>query len=200
MHYLTTTIHNSKTRNVLTAFTWRNEKWRDGWRKDEQILRTEKNTRITGQRMGYRTGRKELCDEYARELISLSIPKLRMRELCRTNVGITWFVVHEIRRRKRQVFYLTTLSFLRPFSVGGRLIKQKYGALQERYSQEKPKYAKKSLSTWHFVCHKSHLDWSGIKHCTPQWGGLATNIVGHDKARNWKSLNFQRSNNREILK
>jgi hypothetical protein len=34
---------------------------------------------------------------------------------------------------------------------------------------EKPKYSGKNLSQYHYVHHKSHMDWPGIQSALPQW-------------------------------
>jgi len=36
------------------------------------------------------------------------------------------------------------------------------------YRKKKKKYWEKNMSQYHFVCHKSHTDWTGIEPEPPQ--------------------------------
>jgi len=41
-------------------------------------------------------------------------------------------------------------------------MKYEYGALMKLHWQEKNQNRQKNLSQYHFVYHKSHMDWPGI--------------------------------------
>jgi hypothetical protein len=43
------------------------------------------------------------------------------------------------------------------------------GAPGDDTDSGKPQYSEKNLSHFHFVLHKSHLDWSGLEPEPPRW-------------------------------